>query len=226
MTIGYGGKPVSNDNQPRRRRRKEARPAEIVEAARKCFVLNGFAATRIEDVARKAGVSKGTVYLYFDTKEALFDAVMRANVLPVIDSLIAAIRADETTPAPRQLEFIARTMYREIVGTDRRLLLHLVIAEGPRFPWLTDFYCREILSKGREVIRAVIERGEARGELSGNGLDRHPEMLMAPTIVAALFSLLFARLAPVDLDDYIETHLAMGLRALEAAPGPELPSGP
>jgi AcrR family transcriptional regulator len=207
-------------NSPRRRRRKAARPAEIVEAARKCFVLNGFAATRIEDVAREAGVSKGTVYLYFETKEALFDAVMRANVLPVIDSLIAAIRADETTPAPRQLEFIAHTMYREIVETERRRLLHLVIAEGPRFPWLTEFYYREILSKGREAVRAVIERGQARGELSGNGLERHPEVLMAPTIVAALFSLLFARHAPVDLEDYIETHLAMGLRALEAAPAP------
>lgn len=208
------------DNPPRRRRRKDARPAEIVEAARKCFVLNGFAATRIEDVARQAGVSKGTVYLYFETKEALFDAVMRADVLPVIDSLIAAIRGDETTPAPRQLETIARTMYREIVCTERRRLLHLVIAEGPRFPWLTEFYYREILSKGREAVRAVIERGVARGELQGNGLERHPEVLMAPTIVAALFSLLFARHAPVDLDDYIETHLAMGLRALEAAPPP------
>lgn len=209
-----------NDNPPRRRRRKEARPAEIVEAARKCFILNGFAATRIEDVAKQAGVSKGTVYLYFETKEALFDAVMRANVLPVIDSLIAAIRADETTPAPQQLQFIARTMYREIVGTERRRLLHLVIAEGPRFPWLTEFYYREILSKGREAVRAVIERGVERGELRANGLDRHPEVLMAPTIVAALFSLLFARHAPVDLDDYIDTHLALGLRALEAAPPP------
>jgi AcrR family transcriptional regulator len=207
-------------NSPRRRRRKQARPAEIVEAARKCFVSNGFAATRVEDIARQAEVSKGTVYLYFETKESLFEAVMRANVLPVIDSLIAAIRADESTPAPRQLEFIARTMYRELVGTDRRLLLHLVIAEGPRFPWLTEFYHREILSKGREAIRAVIERGEARGELTANGLDRHPEVLVAPTIVAALFSILFARHSPVDLDDYIETHLAMALRALEAAAGP------
>ena len=181
-------------------------------------MLNGFAATRVEDVAKQAGVSKGTVYLYFETKEALFEAVMRANILPVIDSLIAAIRADETTSAPKQLEFIARTMYREIVGTERRRLLHLVIAEGPHFPWLTDFYYREILSKGREAIRAVIERGEARGEFRGNGLERHPEVLMAPTIVAALFSLLFARHAPVDLDDYVEAHLAMGLRALEAAP--------
>jgi AcrR family transcriptional regulator len=216
-----------NGNSPRRRRRKEARPAEIVEAARKCFVLNGFAATRIEDVGRQAGVSKGTVYLYYETKEALFEAVIRANVLPVIDSVIEAIRADETTPAPKQLEYIARTMYREIVGTERRRLLHLVIAEGPRFPWLTEFYYREILGKGLEALRAVIERGEARGELKGNGLDRNPQMLMAPVVVAALFSLLFEPWAGVDLEDYIETHLAMGLRALEAAPAraPD-PSGP
>lgn len=201
---------------PARRRRKEARPAEIVEAARLCFVDKGFGATRIDDVAKGAGVSKGTVYLYFDSKEALFEAVIRANVSPVIDSVIKAIEADPNTPAADQLKFCARTMYREMVGTDKRKLMHLVIAEGVRFPWLAEFYFSETVAKGQELIRAVIRRGQERGELTANGLDRHPEILMAPTVVAGIFSLVFNKLPPDQLDDYIEIHLAAATRALQA----------
>jgi AcrR family transcriptional regulator len=200
----------------KRRRRKEARPAEIVEAARKCFIEHGFGATRIDDVAKGAGVSKGTVYLYFDSKEALFEAVVRAHVSPVIDSVIVAIEADPNTPAADQLMFCARTMYREMVTTDKRKLMQLVIGEGTRFPWLAEFYYRETIAKGQELIRAVIRRGEERGELKGNGIDRYPEILMAPTVVAGIFSLVFVDHAPADLDDYIETHLRAGLKALEA----------
>jgi AcrR family transcriptional regulator len=167
-------------NCPGRKRRKEARPAEIVEAARLCFIDKGF----------------GTVYLYFDSKEALFEAVVRANVSPVVDSVIAAIEADPNTPAPDQLIFCARTMYREMVTTDKRKLMQLVIAEGVRFPWLAEFYYREVVGKGKELIRAVIRRGEQRGELKANGIDRYPEILMAPTVVAGIFSLVFAEHVP------------------------------
>lgn len=203
---------------PGRKRRKEARPAEIVEAARLCFINKGFGATRIEDVAKGAGVSKGTVYLYFETKEALFEAVIRANVSPVVDSVIAAIEADPDTPAGDQLIFCARTMYREMVGTDKRKLMQLVIAEGVRFPWLAEFYYREVVGKGKELIRSVIRRGEKRGELKANGLDLYPEIIMAPTMVAAIFSLIFRDHAPEDIEDYIETHLAAATKSLEASP--------
>jgi AcrR family transcriptional regulator len=199
---------------PKRRRRKEARPAEIVEAARLCFVDNGFAATRIEDVAARAGVAKGTVYLYFPTKEALFEAVARANVVPVIEQVIRAIEADETTPAFDQLRMIARVMYRDMVGTDRKRLLHMIIAEGPRFPWLTEFYHREILSKGMDLIRAVLRRGQARGEFRAEGLDEFPQILMAPTIIAAIFTHLFDAHDPIDVERYADVHIALIERAL------------
>ena len=199
---------------PKRRRRKEARPAEIVEAARLCFVDNGFAATRIEDVAARAGVAKGTVYLYFPTKEALFEAVARANVVPVIDEVIRAIEADETTPAFEQLRLIARVMYRDMVGTDRKRLLHMIVAEGPRFPWLTEFYHREILSRGMDLIRSVLRRGAERGEFELDGLDEFPHILMAPTILAALFSHLFQAQEPLDVERYAEVHIRLVERAL------------
>lgn len=202
-------------SSPARKRRKEARPAEIVEAARICFINNGFGATRIDDVAKGAGVSKGTVYLYFESKEALFEAVICANLSPVVDSVIAAIEADPNTPAAEQLRFCARTMYREMVGTERRKLMHLVIAEGIRFPALADFYFKETIAKGQELIRAVIRRGQERGELSANGLDRHPAILMAPTVVAGIFTLVFNKLSAAELEDYIEVHLEAATRALQ-----------
>ncbi len=201
---------------PSRRRRKEARPAEILAAARAVFVENGFATAKVEEIARRAGVSKGTVYLYYPTKEALFEEMVRADFLPLIEGLTRLVMDDEQTPAVDQLRLIGETMYREIAATDRRLITHLVIAEGPRFPWLTEFYHREIMSRGKELIRAVLARGEARGEFEAGRLKDYPEILMAPTIVGALFAILFARHSPFDMDAFRAAHIEFALKALVA----------
>ena len=203
-----------NSRCPIRRRRKEARPAEILCAARAVFLENGFALAKVEEIARRAGVSKGTVYLYFPTKEALFEEMVRADFLPVIEKLAQAVTADPEMPAIDQLRLIGDTMYREIAGTDRRLITHLVISEGPRFPWLTEFYHREIMSRGKALIASVLERGEARGEFRADGLKAYPEILMAPTIVGALFAILFARHEPFDMDAYRAAHTEFVLKAL------------
>jgi len=209
--------PEKGGDGEKRRRRKDARPAEIIAAARAEFVANGYSLAKVDEIARRARVSKGTVYLYFPTKEQLFEAVVRADVLPVIERLRDAVLADGEGSAIDQLRFISDTMYREIAGTDRRFITHLVIAEGPRFPWLTEFYHREILSKGQALIEAVLRRGEARGELVAGNLVGHPEILMAPTIVAALFTILFARHQPFDMADYQKAHVDFALRALASA---------
>lgn len=208
------GKRILNENCPIRRRRKEARPEEIVAAARATFVEHGFAATRVDEIARRAGASKGTVYLYFPTKEALFEAVMRADVLPIIEGAHAMLTADQETPAPEQLRFVLDTFYRELVATDRRLLLHLMIAEGPRFPWLSAFYHRTFITKGSALIAALIRRGVARGEFVANGLDEFPKIVVGPAILAALYCILFADHAPLELERYKEAHYAAVLRAL------------
>lgn len=197
-----------------RRRRKEARPTEILEAARAAFIENGFAATRTDDIARRAGVSKGLVFVYFPTKEALFEAVVRAGILPIFDAVTDVLASDQTTPAPVQLRFVLETIYRELVQTDRKRLLHLVIAEGPRFPALTDFYYREVLSKGRGVLRTIIERGVSRGEFKSTGIEQHPEVVAAPALVAALWALLFASHEPLDVASFCDLHATMVLDAL------------
>lgn len=197
-----------------RKRRKEARPAEIVEAARLEFVDKGFSDARIEDIAARAGISKGLVYTYFPGKEGLFEAVIRSTVLPVIEGAAVLIAADTETPASEQLRMVVTTLYTRLVDTDRRRLLHMVIAEGPRFPEMARFYHAEIVSKGKGMLRTLIERGVARGEFRASALSAYPEIIIAPALVAAVWKLLFEPYEPVDSAAFAEAHLEAMLRAL------------
>jgi len=203
-------------NQPSKRRRKDARPGEIVEAARAEFVERGFSAARIDAIAERAGVSKGLVYVYFSSKEALFEAVIRSAVIPVLDGAAALIAADPETPAPDQFRLVVGTAYRELVKTERRRLLHMIIAEGPRFPELARFYHGEVVSKGRALLRTLIARGVARGEFRASALVDYPEIVLAPALLAAMWKLLFEPFEPVDTDTFMAAHLDVMLRGLAA----------
>ena len=206
---------MSKDGQQAKpRRRKEARPAEIVDAARAEFITKGFAAARIDDVAARAGVSKGLVYVYFPSKEALFEAVIRAAVVPILDTVAAMIEADAETPAPTQLRMMISTVYRELVLTERRRLLQLIIAEGSRFPEIARFYHAEMISKARALLRKVIERGVARGEFRPSTITDYPEIIAAPALIAAIWKLLFEPFEPVDTDAFMAAHLEAVLRML------------
>jgi len=198
-----------------RRRRKEARPDEIIEAARAVFVERGFAAARVDEIARKAGASKGTVYLYFPTKEALFEAVMRVNVVSVIEASAAAGQGDHDFPAPVELRMVMETFYREFVATDRKKLMHLMIAEGPHFPALVDFYHREVVSRGMMLLTQLIEKGIRRGEFHPPpGLERYPKLILGPALLAALYGSLFGERDQLDVADYAQVHIACVMRML------------
>lgn len=202
---------------PIRRRRKDKRPSEIVEAARNVFLDRGFGAAKVEEIAQRAGVSKGTVYLYFPTKEALFEAVMRTNVLSVLDGAAGMLAAGDL-PAPVQLRLLLETVYREMVGTDRRRLMHLIIAEGPHFPALLDFYHREVVSRGVGLIGEVLRRGIERGEFTATGVEKHPKIVIAPALMAALYLNLFGNRDGIDLESYARTHIDAALRMLGVEP--------
>lgn len=197
-----------------RRRRKEARPGEIVEAARAAFVANGFSDTRIDDIAARAGVSKGLVYVYFPSKEALFEAVVRSTVLPILDRAAVLIEADDSMAAATQLRVMLATIYREMVDTDRRRLLHMIIAESPRFPEMARFYHAEVISKGRNLLRALIARGVRRGEFAPTALGTYPEILFGPALLAGIWKLLFDPYEALDTERFMEAHLEMMLNAL------------
>ena len=203
---------VKQDGQ-RRQRRKEARPEEILKAALQEFAANGFAATRVDDVARRAGISKGTVYLYFDSKQQLFEAVVRHWILPPLERIETLAKADEISSASLIRHQIA-TLYTELVGTDLRHILRLMIAEGPRFPDLVEFYYREIVMRGLTAITRVIDRGVASGEFRATAARDAPQAVVGAAIMAAMWRLLFEERHPVDLATLMKGHCDVVLNGL------------
>lgn len=196
-----------------RRRRKEARPSEIAEAARVVFAEKGFAAARIEDVAARAGISKGTLYLYFDTKEALFEAVVREAIGPVIAS-VDLLGRDDDARSEDLLRALIATFYRELVGTERREIMRMLIAEAGRFPQLVEVYHREAVGRGKAILRAIVARGVARGEFRDSPATRNAEIVLAPAIMAAVWKMLFDAIDPMDLDQFTQAHIDLVLAGL------------
>ena len=215
--IGTGGPPPPESpppkNPPRRNgnrqnaragRRAERRET-ILAAALEEFSARGFAATRLDDVASRAGVAKGTIYLYFDDKEALFQELVRSMLGPLVGAIEAAPTGD------MQVADIARAIadlfVREIYETRRKDVIRLIIAEGPRFPSLAEFYYREVISRILSAMRALLARAVERGELKSDALARFPQLLVAPALMAVVWNGLFERFAPLDIEALMRAHL-------------------
>jgi AcrR family transcriptional regulator len=149
---------------PRWRRRKDERPAEIIAAALASFAERGYAATRLDDIAQRAGVTRGTLYLYFPSKEELFKAVVRQRVVPVLERGEATIAAAGDVPTPALLASLIESFPALAVEAPISAIPKLVIAEAGNFPDLARFYLDEVVARGRRLIKALIARGVARGE--------------------------------------------------------------
>ena len=148
---------------PRWQRRPEARPEEIIDAAQQVFGESGFARTKLEDVARIAGVSKGTVYLYFDSKESLFRAMVRAKVVAALTEAEEIVRSHDG-PSGELLANLIRRMYRRMRNDEMARISRLVHAELSNFPELAKFYFEEVILRARRLIEDVIRRGVEAGE--------------------------------------------------------------
>ena len=199
--------PVGNSRrapEPRAARQAERRDA-ILAAALAEFSARGFAATRLDDVAKRAGVAKGTIYLYFRDKESLFQELVRAMLSPLVAKLEAAPMTD--LPARAIAEAIADLFVREIFGTCRQDVIRLIIAEGARFPKLAEFYYHEVIERVVTAVRVVLKRAVARGELSSDALARFPQLLIAPALVTIIWNSLFKRFAPLDVRELMRAHI-------------------
>lgn len=200
------------------RRRKPDRADEIINAALEEFAAKGFASTRLEDVAARAGVSKGLPYLYFKTKEDLFKAVIRTMIKPEFDALVAEIGQTPLSsesflrgPFLRFLQNFARSRKAQVV--------RLLIAEGPQHPELTAYYVDNVINRGAEALRKLVDRGVDRGEFRSTPLRDFPQLLVAPGLFAVLWRALFERHQPLDTDALLETHLQLMLEAIRADAG-------
>jgi AcrR family transcriptional regulator len=172
-----------------RQRRKEARPAELLAAALEVFAEKGFAATRLEEIAARAGVSKGTVYLYFESKEALFKAAIEAAMTPAVEA-VEAIANDPDRPAAELLRCFIFGWWERIGTTSLGAVPKLLVAESANFPEVARWFHETIISRAQRAVARLIEIGIERGEF------RPVEpMLAARIFFAPMFSIIVWRRA-------------------------------
>jgi AcrR family transcriptional regulator len=207
-----------NDRLVRRwKRRKEARPDEITSAALDLFVERGFANTRLEDVASRAGVSKGTLYLYFANKEELFKAVVREALVARLVEFREGIEQFQGTSF-ELLRLVFKTWWERIGSTRISGIPKLIISEARNFPEIARFYVAEVIKPGRETLAAVVRRGIERGEFRRVDPDTLAHLLAAPMLQIALWR---NSLEPccgdeqLDPQALIEAHVEMLSRGLK-----------
>jgi AcrR family transcriptional regulator len=212
---------VRPQRQQRRRRparsedERQAKRDAILDAALDVFADKGFAQARLDDVAARAGVAKGTVYLYVASKEALFEELVRSGIAAPIAEIAERALAHDA-PLETTLRMLFTFLRKEVVGTRRAEIARLVLAEAGRFPDLAALYHREVVSRGMALIRGILERAATRGEIAADEVVRFPQLVIAPGLVAILWSALFARLEPLDVEGMLDTHLALLMRALKS----------
>jgi AcrR family transcriptional regulator len=200
--------------KPRYQRRKEDRPQEITQAALEAFTEKGYAATRVEEVAKRAGVSKGLLYLYFKTKEELFKAVVKSVVIRRIDQLIGNI---ETTELSSE-DFIRGPLLsfmKRVPGSPVAIVIRLLISEGPRHPDLVDYYYENVVAKGLAAITGFVERGVEQGEFRKSVITELPQLFLAPVMLSIIWNIVF-KTRELDTDKLIETQIDMLLAHIKA----------
>ncbi len=210
---------------PRWQRRKDDRPGEIVAAALEVFAERGFAATNLDEVARRAGVTKGTIYLYFKSKEALFQAVVRETIIPNIARAEQDVAAFQGSAADL-LSQMLHTYWRVMGETKLSAIPKLVISEATSFPELARFYHTEVVSRAYRLVAGVLERGIARGEFRRVDVSAATRLAVAPIVLAlvnkhSVYSCVPEAGKAFDACQYLETHVDLFLRGLRKQPAPE-----
>lgn len=204
-----------NEPKPRWERRKDARPVELLAAALQLFVEKGYAGTRLEDVAAQAGVSKGTLYLYFDNKEELFKAVVRENVVALISR-----SADEvshyTGSSAELVAYLITAFWHDYGGTPAGGLSKLIMAESGNFPELARFFHDEVIRPWHDVLAAALHRGIERREFRAVDPALAVRTITAPLVMLSLWTRSFGPCSnePVDAPAYIATHVDLVLAGL------------
>lgn len=206
----------SLDSKPRWERRKDARPQELLAAAIDLFVERGFAATRLEDVARRAGVSKGTLYLYYTSKEELFKAVVRESIIPFIGEAEVSV-AEFDGHSADLLRNVMLSWWGRIGQSKASGISKLILAEAGNFPELAKFYQEEVTQRGTRMISSMLERGVSRGEFRDVNIPQLTQVMIAPMMMLNTWK--HCAVAPCDVHElqplaFIEAFLDLALHGL------------
>lgn len=208
---------MPSEVDPRQRgQRRRDREAAIVAAAIDEFRTSGLANARLDDIATKAGVAKGTLYLYFDSKEDLFKAAVRSLIHPLFEAMEQQVAVFEG-PTEQLLRQAIRTMYLNAAENSGGCeLMRLMIAEGHRMPDLAEFYRSEVAARGLATLRMIVWRGIAKGEFRQSPAAEFPHLLLAPCKLSMTWQLIFGKDHGLDLERYAEAHAEFVLAALRA----------
>jgi TetR/AcrR family transcriptional regulator len=212
----------------KRERRKEARPGELLDAALDLFVEKGFAATRAEEVAARAGVSKGTLFLYFPSKEELFKAVVRENISGRFQEWNDEFQAFDGTTAD-MVRYCMKVWWERLGATRASGITKLIISEARNFPELAAFYQHEVIKPGQDLIRRMLERGVKRGEFHVADIEYALFSITAPMIFLIMMKHSLGACVPqgypLDPKRYLASQVETLLHGLCVRPGDPPPGG-
>ncbi len=202
-----------------RQRRKEARPAELMAAALELFVEKGFAGTRLQDVSARAGVSKGTLYLYFDSKEALFKAVIQESIVPILEEGAGLVDSFQGSSADL-LRALISEWWQRIGNTHLAGVPKLMISEAGNFPELATYYHDTVIVRGRDLMRRTLQRGIASGEFRAVDVETAIDVIFAPVLMMVIwrYSLGACCGNVQDPRTYLQTHFDLLIGGLVTPP--------
>lgn len=205
--------PRAADVAPRRRR-KDARPSELTAAALELFAERGFAATRLDDVAALAGVPKGTLYLYFDSKEALFKAVIEQGIVPLFAAAEEEMAQHEGS-AIELLRYLCNAWWQQIGTTPLAGVPKLIISESRNFPEIAQYYHDNVIVRGRRMIRSVLQRGIERGEFRELDIETTIDVIFAPLLMLVIWQSSFRFCGhETDPEAFLDLHFDLLIRGL------------
>ncbi len=215
---------AGNPRAPRWERRKDARPAELLEAALDLFVEKGYAAARLDDVASRAGVSKGTLYLYYASKEELFKAVVRQNIVPLIEAFERDVASSSASSAELLGGFF-RQWWSSFGATRLPGIAKLVVGEAGNFPELARFFQEEVVLRNALLLRSIVERGVRQNEFREVDVDACIHLWMSPMVMRAIWAHSILPCCPAAPEVPIERFLAAHLDFVLGALVPRPPAG-
>jgi AcrR family transcriptional regulator len=215
MNLKKSKRVVPAPSLSRRQNQKVQRQETILQAAFAVFAAHGYEAARIDEIARKAGIAKGTIYLYFRDKEQLFRAVVRSLVEKRLDAIAGSFQGT----GEQLLHELLSRLYSQVVRNEKvRSIVRLLIAEGGRFPQLAEIYHREIIAPGMKAVRRALLQGIASGEFRKTAAVEFPQLLAAPGVLAIVWGVLHGERHRLDLDAYSKAHLEFVLNSLRKQP--------
>jgi len=196
------------------RRRKEARPEEILEAALTMFTEKGFAGTRLDEIARAAGISKGTLYLYFKSKQEIFEAAIQHTIGPRLEQ-VEKLVGDDDGPVADLLTRLLREWWMNVTSCHLSALPKLIISESGNFPELAEFFTHKVVRRTRRLFTSVIQKGMDSGEFVAGDATTLARLALAPMIQGVIWMHSLAPYDdPQDPGDYIESHIRMFIESI------------